>query len=165
MTRTESKTMKVHPDNEQSTIDVMQRFHWSLANSQDVKNQTSYLKRDGENLVQVKETEHFVNLMFSRDMDTPNLARLKALEAEYLGAVLPEKPGLTMPFVMGAIFLFVAFGALSDGSYSTGVVGLGLAGGCFWWLKRNIQKGKDADELTGNLVRRKQQILEECDSL
>ena len=164
MGRTESKTMKVHPDNEQSTIDIMQRFHWNLGNSQDVKNQTSYLKRDGDKIVQVKETEHFVNLLFSREVDNPNLGRLKELEGEYFGINLPAKPGIVFPAIIGIVLLLVSFSAFSS-SIATGIVALALAGASFWWVQSNLQKGKNAEEVTATLLQRKNQILLECDSL
>ena len=37
MARTESKSMQVHPNEEQKLIELMQKFHWSLLRSQEVK--------------------------------------------------------------------------------------------------------------------------------
>lgn len=41
----ESKSIQVHPRDEQSQIDLMQKFHWSLLNSQEVKTIDNHLER------------------------------------------------------------------------------------------------------------------------
>ena len=38
MGRTESKSIQCHPSDEQEQIDLMQKFHWSLMSSQEIKN-------------------------------------------------------------------------------------------------------------------------------
>lgn len=165
MARTESKTHKVHPDYEQSTIDLMQRFHWNLASSQDVKTQTAHVERDGDDLVQVKQTEHFVSLVFSRDLDTPNLPRLRELENEFFSIKYPGKPGLKAPIITASVFGFMAFGAFDGKSIGGGLAMLALGACCYPWLQPNQRKGKEADELTTKLDQRKQAILAESDRL
>lgn len=165
MARTESKTHKVHPDYEQNTIDLMQRFHWNLASSQDVKTQTAHVERNGDDLVQVKETEHFVSLVFSRDMDTPNLPRLRELESEFFQIDYPSKPTLKAPIVTASIFGFMALGAFNGGSIGGGLAMLAIGGCCYPWAQLNLRKGKEADELTAKFNQRKHDILAECDRL
>jgi hypothetical protein len=98
MARTESKTFQCHPDDAQNRIDTMQKFHWSLLSSQDVKTATHGLESGGwlddDNVYSVRRTEHFVKLTFSREIDLPNLNEIKKLEAAYFGLPSPYYPKL-----------------------------------------------------------------------
>lgn len=175
MMRTESKVRKVHPDNEQSTIEFMQLFHWNLANSQHVKNKTqsSHLERRGDDLYSVTQTEseHFVNLTFSRDLDAPGIGRIKALEAEYhevSGAIpsVPTPKGYVAPVIV--CLLLVLVGAAS--AQSGGVIMMLLAVGVgVLWFRKISRTNKDVEiEMPGIMARRERakarlvQIEEEC---
>jgi hypothetical protein len=96
MARTESKSMQVHPDEEQKLIELMQKFHWSLLSSQDVKTKDSHLEQNwsGDKIMSVTETEHYVKLAFSRDLDLPNLREIKEIENKYFSLPLPDYPKL-----------------------------------------------------------------------
>jgi len=83
MARTESKTFQCHPDAAQGEIDIHQKFHWSLLSSQDVKTVDNSQERRGDTIYNVRHTEHYVKLTFSRDLDTPNLNEIKKLETAY----------------------------------------------------------------------------------
>jgi len=95
MARTESKVLTCHPRDEQEIIDAMQKFHWSLLSTQEVKTVDNFLQKGtwgDDNLYQVRKKEHYVKLSFSRDVDMPNLNEIKKLEAEYLGLPAPDYP-------------------------------------------------------------------------
>lgn len=44
MGRTESKVIQVAPENEQYMIELMEKFHWNLMNSQEVNAKDSHLE-------------------------------------------------------------------------------------------------------------------------
>lgn len=90
MSRTESKSIQVHPNNEQQQIDLMQKFHWSLINSQEIKNIDNHLERRGDDLYQVKKSEHYVKLTFSRSLGLPNLDKIRQLENNFFALRAPR---------------------------------------------------------------------------
>lgn len=96
MARTESKTFQVHPNDEQDMIQFMQKFGWSLLSTQEIKTKDSRLEQRGESLYSVTETEHYIKLAFSRDLDMPHLQEIKAIEDEYNN--LPNPPPLPKLF-------------------------------------------------------------------
>jgi hypothetical protein len=113
MARTESKTLTCHPDAEQEMVNVHQKFHWSLLNSQDVKTVSQGLERGGSDTVySVRRTELYVKLSFSREIDLPNLNEIKKLESAYFGLPSPYYPTL-FPIhigVWGVLTLFYGLG-------------------------------------------------------
>ena len=97
MARTESKTFTCHPSEEREWIDTMQKFHWSLLGSQEVKTVDSHLQKGGwgdDSIYSVTKTEHYIKLSFSRELDTPNLKEIKSLEDAYFGLPSPYYPKL-----------------------------------------------------------------------
>jgi hypothetical protein len=99
MARTESKTFSCHPDNAQREIDLHQKFHWSLLSSQDVKTIDNSLETRVNTLYNVRKSEHYVKLTFSRDLDTPNLNEIKKLEATYYELAEPRRGENTKFFI------------------------------------------------------------------
>jgi hypothetical protein len=161
MARTESKVRRIHPDSEQSTIEFMQIFHWNLANSQHIKNKTAYLEERGEDTYQVVETEHFINLTFSRDLDTPGIEHIRELESEYhrLDDSLPKIPEEIG--YGGAIFVCLVLALF----YGLGIV---IA---FFWIpnisKRNVKIREEIPEVTSKrraMQDRMAEIVEECEN-
>ncbi|MCE5251365.1 hypothetical protein LLG96_14215 [bacterium] len=110
MARTESKSIQVHPRDEQQQIDFMQHFYWNLLSSQEIKNIDNRLERRGDTIYQVRNTEHYVKLVFSRDLDTPDLDKIKKLENEFFSLKQPKFPS-KYPGGLGlwAILLIFAF--------------------------------------------------------
>lgn len=94
MARTESKSIQVRPVDEQQQIDFMQHFYWNLLSSQEIKNIDNHLETRGDSLYQVTKTEHYVKLVFSRDMDITNLDKIKKLETEFFSIPQPKYPKL-----------------------------------------------------------------------
>ena len=183
MPRTESKNFQCHPDDVQNQIDFHQKFHWSLLSSQDVKNTTSGLMRHEGKIYSETKTEHFVKLTFSRDLDTPNLDKIKELEAAYHElpervytdmSKVPETRGdfFLVPAVVGA-GLGIGFG-IASGSLAIGIVtfiiGLALSVSTYVYLhkpsndarekelERAVQEGKQE---TRKLDEKRLQILSE----
>jgi len=107
MARTESISIQVHPKDEQEQINVMQKFHWSLLSSQEVKTVDSHLERRGDTIYSVTNAENYVKLVFSRDLDLPNLGEIKRIEQAYFSLPLPKFPKL-FPGGLG-IWIVLAF--------------------------------------------------------
>jgi hypothetical protein len=103
MARTESKTFQCHPDVAQQEIDIHQKFFWSLLSSQDVKNVDNSLEQSGNTIYNVRRSEHYVKLTFSRELDTPNLAEVKKLEEAYYRAPLTTSLYL-LDFLKSSLF-------------------------------------------------------------
>lgn len=159
MSRTESKVMKVHPDREQSTIEFMQTFHWNLSNSQHIKTKDTHLEERGDKIYSVTETEHYVNLTFSRNLDAPNMERIRALETEYHRIesqlpVIPEKSGFIVPIIV-CFFLTMFWG-----------LGILIA---IFWIPSIVANNKRVEEERPGIVARRDEmerrqvaILREC---
>ncbi len=94
MARTESSTFQVHPNDEQEQIQIMEKFHWSLLSTQEIKSIDNHLERRGDDIYQVTNTERYVKLAFNRSLDLPNLNDIKRLEQQYLAIPYPKYPVL-----------------------------------------------------------------------
>ena len=90
MARTESKSIQVHPNDEQNVIDFMQKFGWNLLSTQEIKTKDSHLEQRGDSIYSVTESEHYTKLAFSRDLDMPHLKEIKAIEDEFNNLPSPE---------------------------------------------------------------------------
>lgn len=152
MARTESKSMQVHPDEEQKLIELMQKFHWSLLSSQEVKTKDSHLEENwsGDKIMSVTETEHYIKLVFSRDLDLPNLREIKQIENKYFSLPLPDYPKL-FPV---SIWMWV-IGAF--------IYGIGIIGWFIYFFVSYKPKKEIADKRHEDLVRNRTQILVEAE--
>jgi len=150
MARTESKSMQVHPDNEQELIELMQKFHWSLLSSQEINVKDSHLKENwsGDKIMSVTETEHYIKLVFSRDLDLPDLKEIKQIENKYFSLPLPDYPKL-FPL---SIWLWVV------GAF---VYGIGVVAWLIYFFVSYKPKKATADKTHADLVRNQAQILDE----
>ena len=83
MARYESKSLQVHPNNEQMTIQEMERFGWELKNAQDVKTKDSHLESIGDSIYSVTETERYIKLLFQRDVESEKYSLWKKGETLY----------------------------------------------------------------------------------
>lgn len=148
MARTESFSCQVHPSDEQSQINLMQKFHWNLLSSQEIKVKDSHLESRGDSLYSVTTSEHYVKLVFSRELDLPNLSEIKKLEDEYFSLKYPKFPKL-FP-VSFWIFLILAF------VYGAGIVIWGI-----YFFAYYQPKKKEANELNEKRIKRQSEILNE----
>jgi len=167
MARTESKSVQVHPTDEQNQIDLMQRFHWNLQNSQEIKTKDSHLEERGDAIYSVTESEHYIKLLFTRDIDTPNIDKLKKLEEEYFFVQFPSKPGVIAPIPVSIIsgVVIAAIVEKSAGSFIAWSIFILSCVGGFFWLKKNIARRKEVDQIIENNIKRRAEILNECDKL
>jgi len=84
----------VHPNDEQSQIDLMQRFHWNLLNTQEIKTVDSHLEERGDSIYSVTKSEHYVKLSFTRELSLPNIREIKELEQQFNSLPRPVYPKL-----------------------------------------------------------------------
>lgn len=111
----ETKSFTVHPDDEQSTIDLWASFGWNLKSSQEVKTKDSHLEQRGGQLVSVTESEHYVKLVFERDNQRANYQRLVELENTYYD-IMARKPvppkGIKIIIALLLLCLYVVPGVI-----------------------------------------------------
>jgi len=148
MARTEGTSFQVHPNDEQEQINLMQKFHWSLLNSQDIKTVDSHLEQRGGDIYSVTNSEHYVKLTFSRELDLPNLSEIKRLEQSFFGLPVPKYPKL----FPGNIWLYLVLSLF----YGAGIV-IWITY-FFLWYK---PKKEEADRLFQDNERKHQQIWAE----
>jgi hypothetical protein len=166
MARTESKSIQVHPYDEQSQIDLMQKFHWNLLNSQEIKNIDNRLERRGDSIYQVSNTEHYVKLVFSRDLDVPNLHEIKRLEQEFFSLPYPDNPrafGCFTAQMLVILFIVVAIAmslALESGAIGTVLSFILIVGGYAAYLfMYYIPKKQEVDQIMAQTNKRGQELL------
>ena len=65
MLRTESKSIQVHPADEQTMITVMQEFNWNLKSSQEIKLRNQEIAGVTSNSITTRtHSEHYIKLVF-----------------------------------------------------------------------------------------------------
>lgn len=157
MARTESKSIQVHPRNEQAQIDLMQKFHWSLLNSQEIKTIDNHMETRGDDLYQVTNTEHYIKLTFSRDLELPNLNEVKRLEQEYFSLRYPTYPkAFTGLMAFGLVILFAVIASSINGALAFIVVAGAYAA---YFFMVYTPKKQAADQMVATTRNREQQIM------
>jgi hypothetical protein len=150
MARTESTSIQVHPNDEQAQINLMQKFHWSLLNSQEIKTVDSHLERRGDSIYSVTNSEHYVKLTFSRELDLPNLNDIKRLEQSFFGLPVPKYPKL----FPGTIFLWIVLAFF---------YGLGIVGWLLYFFLSYKPKKEEADRVSQDKAQKREQIFADLD--
>jgi len=148
MARTESISFQVHPNDEQEQINLMQKFHWSLLNSQEIKTVDSHLERRGDTIYSVTKSEHYVKLTFSRELDLPNLNEIKRIEQSFFGLPVPKYPKL----FPGTILLYIVLSFL---------YGAGIAIWIAYYFLSYKPKKEEADRISQDNEGKRQQLLAE----
>ena len=165
MARTESISIQVHPADEQSQINLMQKFHWNLLSSQEIKTVDSSLERRGDAIYSVTKSENYIKLVFQRDLDTPNLGKIKKLESEYFSLEYKKPPKFKGPIILIVVGLIILLGGGGTGDLAGfGFMLVIFAGGIFWLVKK-IQKRKQLSEIYLSNNRKREEILSQVDNL
>ncbi|UNC91117.1 hypothetical protein [Candidatus Contubernalis alkaliaceticus] len=169
MGRTESVSFQVHPKDEQSQIDLMQKFHWNMMSTQEIKTIDNYLEQRGDSIYQIKNSQHYIKLAFCRDLDLPNLDKIRELESEYHSIHISKKPDITgfqWFLMMGAFALTWGIFSSVAGFFSL-ILGFAAGYSVYHFL---IKPGYDLKlqdyyEVRDKALARKQRIFEELDKL
>lgn len=148
MPRTESLSVQVHPNDEQDQINLMQQFHWSLLNSQEIKTIDNHLERRGDDIYQVTNSEHYVKLTFSRDLDLANLNEIKRLEQRFFSTPYPKYPKL-FPV---SIWLWIVTSVF---------YGLGIVGWLLYFFLSYKPKKEEEDRIAAEGEQKRREILTE----
>lgn len=179
MARTESKSIQVHPSDEQSQINLMQRFQWNLLNSQEIKTVDNRLERRGDTIYQTSNTEHYIKLVFNRDLNLPNLDEIKRLEQEFFSLPYPNYPSAFGCFMaIGLFILFaVVWGICAGLVFASGVeegaaatialiitivLSFGSVIGAYWayFVYSYRPRKEKADQIMAQTRKREQELLE-----
>lgn len=150
MARTESTSFQVHPDDEQNEINRMQKFHWNLLGTQEIKTVDSHMEQRGDKIYSVTNSEHYVKLSFTRELDLPNIKEIKQLEQQYNELPHPVYPKL-FPV---SIWLWLV-GAL--------VYGIGIIGWVAYFFLLYNPKKSAADELAAQNQKKRDEIMKELE--
>ena len=150
MGRTESKSIQCHPNNEQEQINLMQKFHWSLIGSQEINTVDNHLERRGDDIYQVRSSEHYVKLTFSRELDLPKLSEIRKLEESYFSLRSPYYPKL-FPIHIGLWGVLTLF------------YGVGVAIWLLYFFISYKPKKNYADRISQSNAQKRQEILTELE--
>lgn len=82
----ESMSLTVAPWDEQGAINDFQAFGWHLSTSQEVYDNSVKFERRYGDLYQVTSTTNYVKLLFQRDKNMPNYAKICEFEELYFNA-------------------------------------------------------------------------------
>lgn len=133
----ETKSISVHPDDEQETIDLYQTFGWELQSSQEIFNRDSHLERSGNNINSITTTTNYVKLVFARETTMPNYSKLSALENEYNNVEFPYQQSAKLWFILSAIV-----GVLGLSTLSAWFIGVPVLAGAIALLIFSFKKMK-----------------------
>ncbi len=160
----ETKSISVHPDNEQSTIDLYQTFGWELQSSQEIFNKDSHLERDGDNINSVTTTTNYVKLVFARNTEMKNYRQLADLENRYNKIHTPIRKSAKVWFILGLVA-----GALGACNASTLLFSIPCFIGCAaLFVLGFIKMKKHSDEYYSESVKAQKErtgILQEAANL
>lgn len=158
MHRTESKIIDVRPFDEQQTIDLMQKFAWNLFSSQTLEDPKRFAG------------QQFTKLVFQRDLENPNLQKVKQLELQY--EALSNEP-IHVPAYTNtdAIPFWSAVASLVIGwylfSFVVGII-LAIIVGCGLWFitkRKNLQLDTEYQKAEADYENTKEEILQKASQL
>ena len=133
----ETKSISVHPDDEQETIDLYQTFGWELQSSQEIFNRDSHLERSGNNINSITTTTNYVKLVFARETTMPNYSKLSALENQFNNIDFPIRQSAKGWFILAGVA-----GALGLSTLSTWFIGVPILAGAIALLVLAFKKMK-----------------------
>jgi len=162
MERTESKSIRIHPAQEESMVALMQRFGWNLLSSQEVKTKDSHLESIDGKLYSVTESEHYVKLTFSRSLSLPGLQQIRALENEYFSLIDPTDGSVGGPIFIAIIALVIGFAV---GSGTAVLISLGIGGIAIAIGVSNYNGNQKKANMRKYISQRKEEILSAVDEI
>lgn len=108
-------------------------------------------------MYQVTNTEHYIKLAFSRDLELPNLNEIKRLEQEFFSLRYPTYPkAFTGLMAVGLIILFAFIASSISGTLAFIVVAGAYAA---YFFMVYTPKKQAADQMAAEVSNRKQQII------
>jgi hypothetical protein len=179
MPKLETKTMTVHPTQEDKAIDFMQNFGWGLKNNQEIYNKDTRMEDDfwSDGINVITETTHYIKLTFQRDTSTPNYSRLAELERSYNAIEVnptEKKPSiLNTVLICTSVYLSIimfeqhVIGTGSTAFFYVGSVGMiaGTVAPVYFHVKKKKAYNNAYNNADSIASQKKQEILRECERL
>jgi hypothetical protein len=168
----ETKTITVHPDRVQDSMDEHQIFGWDVLSNQEVKTVDSHLENKGGDLYSVTKTEHYIRLTYQRDPSSiPNYSEIAALDKEYFAVPHPgRRSNLFSKFSLiilgiGLLAIIMGFSQLEFGI--AGLIGYILVGAAIIALRVffHIRKNKRWDNDFAVYSNKRTEIAEKAKGL
>lgn len=164
MERTESLVVQVAPTYENAKIQQMEQFGWSLQGRQEIHEEGDAEGAPsifGDTYVIKTKVSHYVKLHFVRPLSTPNLDRIKQIEAEYFSLPFPNGPSLKWPIGLAAFFfLGVIIGNPQDPVTGRLFFAV-LTALCGFWVYRRVQRRNSARSTCEASLARQQELVEQ----
>jgi len=110
----ETKSIQIHPSEENFQIDLWGKFGWEVKSSQEIFNRDS---RDLGDKVETVTT-NYVKLVFSRETTMPNYQKIKSLENEYdqkanrLQVLKNDEPTVNIIITVVLLFIYIIPGVI-----------------------------------------------------
>ena len=184
MERTESVVVSVAPQYENEKIQEMGEFGWNLQGRQEVVGHLREAETpdslgaamfrgamEGATSTVTVTYDHYVKLHFVRDLNMPNIARIRELEGEYRSLHVPASPSLK---TAGCFTLFGAVGAVvfiatMNDPHAPGAGGIVMfliwTGLGILWLRSKLRKRADARVAAQKASARARELITEVSSL
>ena len=168
----ETKTITVHPDLVQDSMDEHRIFGWEVLSNQEIKSVDSHLETKGDDLYNVTTTEHYIRLTYQRDPSSiSNYSEIAALDKEYFSVPGPgRRSNLFSKFslIILGIGLVIIIAALPQFQYDIAPsIGFVLFGAAIIFLRvfLHIRKNKAWDNDFAAYLKKREEIVEKAKSL
>jgi len=165
----ETKTITVHPNYVQESMDEHQVFGWEVLSNQEVKTTDSHLENRGGDLYSVTSTEHYIRLTYQRDPSSiKNYSEVASLDKEYFALIGPGKKSnlFSKPSLIILGFGLLAFIAgitqISSGGAPALIVGAIII---FLRIFFHIRKNKKWDQDFDVFYKKGEEIKEKAKAL
>jgi hypothetical protein len=165
--RLESVVVQVAPSIENEKVAEMEVFGWMLASRQEIErtgNTTGEVTNNlwGQRVARSKtQVTRYVKLHFQRSSNLPNLARVRALEAEFAALPWPENGGFGCPGclgLLGVLFMAPRDAGAGSGDYGFAAVILIVAA---VWFGIVVARNKTREAERARLRVRAEEIMSE----
>mgnify|MGYP004461237845 CR=1 FL=1 len=147
MARLESTSLSVSPKEEQSVIELHQKFGWELKSSQEIFNKDSHNERRGDSVYNVTETTNYVKLVFQRDKDMPYYKQICELENKYYSTIKsePRNASSYAVTVLGIIIAVIGLLCALFGEVGVKIVGIAGIALAVLLIIKNVKKNNKLD--------------------
>lgn len=161
----ETKSITVHPNNENAQIELWSKFGWQLKSSQEIYSKDSHLERRGDKIYNVTQTTNYVKLVFQRDTEMKNYDELKKLESEYDLIFDPPIRSFKSSIIALAVGIIIAIYGISESVIPPIIIGIIVSFVSVFLIVRTNKNNKETrDKIIKNNEKRRE-ILSKCEAL
>lgn len=137
----------------------------NLLSSQEIKTVDSHLEQRGEKIYSVTNSETYVKLIFQRDIDIPNIEKIKELEKQYFALEYKKMPKFTAPIILILFGLIFFIACILVGYFAGSLIFLVLNAVLIYWFVKLYQKRKiilesyrENERITNDILQKVEQI-------